>query len=74
MILKGDTMSTGEIRVKKWGNSLALIIPSEVAKREDLNEGDTVKIDISKDRRIDAFGIFKGAPRFAKEDEGESDF
>jgi len=67
-------MSMAETRIKRWGNSLALIIPKEIAKHEDLSAGDVVKIDISKEKRIDAFGILKGATRFSKEDEGDSDF
>lgn len=67
-------MTSTETKVKKWGNSLALIIPSEIAKLENLNEGDIVKVEVSKERRIDAFGIFKGASSFSKEDKGDSDF
>ena len=67
-------MSMTETKIKKWGNSLALIIPKEIAKREELSAGDTVKVDISKEKRVDAFGMFRGAPSFSKEDEGDSDF
>lgn len=67
-------MAMAETKIKKWGNSLALIIPKGIAKLEDLSEGDIVKMDISKEKRIDGFGIFKGAPRFSREDEGDSDF
>lgn len=67
-------MSMTETRIKRWGNSLALVIPKEIAKHEELGVGDVVKVDISKEKRIDAFGILKGAPRFGKEDEGDSDF
>ena len=63
-----------EAKIKQWGNSLGLIIPKEIVKLEDLNEGDIVKVEISKEKRIDAFGMFKGAPSFSKEDEGDSDF
>ena len=67
-------MAMTETKVKKWGNSLGLVIPKEIAKLEDLNEGDVVKMEISKEKRIDAFGMFKGAPPFSKEDEADSDF
>jgi len=67
-------MSMTETKIKQWGNSLALIIPKEIAKREELSAGDTVKVDISKEKRVDAFGMFRGAPSFSKEDEGDSDF
>jgi len=63
-----------EAKVKKWGNSLALLIPKEIARQEDLNEGDTVKVEVSKEKRIDGFGILKGAPKFSREDKGDSDF
>lgn len=67
-------MTMTETKIKRWGNSLALVIPKEITKHEELNAGDIVKVDISKEKRIDAFGILKGAPRFSKEDEGDSDF
>ena len=67
-------MPMTEAKVKQWGNSLALVIPKDMARREELNVGDVVKVDISKDKRVDAFGIFKGGPHFSREDEGDSDF
>ena len=67
-------MPMAETKIKRWGNSLALIIPKNIAKREELNEGDVVKVDISKEKRVDAFGMLKGAPSFSREDEGDSDF
>lgn len=63
-----------EAKIKQWGNSLGLIIPKEIVKLEDLGEGDIVKVDISKEKRIDAFGLFRGSPSFSKEDEADSDF
>jgi bifunctional DNA-binding transcriptional regulator/antitoxin component of YhaV-PrlF toxin-antitoxin module len=64
-----------EAKVKKWGNSLALIIPKEVAKIEDIGEGDTVKIEVSKEKRIDGFGIWKGLnlPPFKRDLDGHDD-
>jgi len=67
-------MSMTEAKVKQWGNSLALIIPKNVVKIEELSEGDFVKLDISKEKRVDGFGIFKGGPHFSKEDKADSDF
>ena len=38
-----------EIIVKKWGNSLAIIIPSDIVKKRDLKEGDSIFVpDIIK--------------------------
>ena len=63
-----------EAKVKRWGNSLALIIPKDLVKIEDLSIGDTVKIEISKEKIVDGFGMFKSAPPFSREDKGDSDF
>jgi bifunctional DNA-binding transcriptional regulator/antitoxin component of YhaV-PrlF toxin-antitoxin module len=35
-------------KVKKWGNSLGLIIPKEIASRERLKEGDEVEYQLKK--------------------------
>ena len=67
-------MAMTEAKIRKWGNSLALIIPKEITRLEDLSEGDIVKMDVSKEKRVDAFGMLKGAPPFAKKDEADSDF
>jgi len=67
-------MALAETKIKQWGNSLGLIIPRAIVKHEDLNAGDVVKVEILKEKRIDAFGLFKGAPSFSKEDEADSDF
>ena len=66
-------MAMAETKVKKWGNSLGLVIPKEITKLEDLNEGDIVKVDIMKERRVDAFGILKGKPSFKEEEEGHDE-
>ena len=63
-----------EIKIKQWGNSLGMIVPKEIVKREELHEGDIVKVEIIKEKRVDAFGMLKGLPSFNKEDKGDSDF
>ena len=60
-------MPMAEAKIKKWGNSLALIIPKEITKQEDLGEGDIVRVEISKEKRVDGFGMFKGIPKFKRE-------
>lgn len=62
-------MAMTEAKIKHWGNSLALIIPKEIVKHEDLNAGDSVKVEISKEKRIDAFGMFRDIPKFKEEKE-----
>ena len=67
-------MAMTEAKIKQWGNSLGLVIPKEIVKLEDLNEGDIVKVEISKEKRVDAFGILKGKPSFKEEDEEHGEF
>ena len=35
-----------EIKTKKWGSSLGIIIPKEVVRRERIQEGQEIKINI----------------------------
>ena len=41
-----------ELMVSKWGNSLAVRIPAESAKRIGVREGDTLVAEISSDGRL----------------------
>jgi len=47
-----------EARIKKWGNSYGIIVPRDVVDRENINEGDVVKVDFIKDDE-DGFGMWK---------------
>ena len=67
-------MAIVEAKIKKWGNSIGLLIPSNIIKIEDLHIGDKIKVDIIKERRINAFGMLKGAPPYEREDEGHGEF
>ena len=63
-----------EAKVKKWGNSIGLIIPKNIVKIENLHIGDTIKVEIAKEKRVNAFGMFKGAPPFEREEEEHGEF
>ena len=46
--------------VRKWGNSLGVVIPSDEASREDLHENDEVEIVVRKAVNIrQLFGKYK---------------
>ncbi|MGH8767286.1 MAG: AbrB/MazE/SpoVT family DNA-binding domain-containing protein [Burkholderiales bacterium] len=49
MATKGVRM---ELMVSKWGNSLAVRLPAESAKRIGVGEGDTLIAEISADGRL----------------------
>ena len=48
-------------KVRKWGDSLAVIIPKEIAKKEKIGTNDNVHVKIDKEMNfLDLFGIVKG--------------
>ncbi|MBI2652070.1 AbrB/MazE/SpoVT family DNA-binding domain-containing protein [Candidatus Woesearchaeota archaeon] len=48
------------VTVKKWGSSIAVIIPKEIAKNQGIKEGDEVAINIFKKGNLgDIFGTLK---------------
>ena len=48
-------------RVRKWGDSLAVIIPKEIANKEKIKIEDTVHLNINKATDLsDVFGLLKG--------------
>ena len=54
-------MAELNVKVRKWGDSLAVIIPKEIANKERINASDTIHMSIIKQTDIsDVFGILKG--------------
>jgi len=51
-----------ECTTRKWGNSIGIIIPKEIADKELIKENQKVKIIVKKDKTTfqKAFGIMKG--------------
>jgi len=43
---------TTQVQVSKWGNSLGLRVPRDVAARAGITEGSRVDIEVSHDGRI----------------------
>jgi len=51
---------TVEVRLKKWGNSIGIILPREVVDREKLKEKDKILISIIKEADLsNIFGLIK---------------
>jgi len=59
-----------KVNLKISEDSLGILLPKDVIRHNRLSGRDPVKIDIIKSKKIDGYGIFKGAPKF-KEDEYE---
>ena len=50
-----------ETQVKKWGNSLGVILPKELVEKQHLKENDKVDILIVKEADLsDMYGALKG--------------
>lgn len=55
-------MKTTNVKVKKWGNSLGIVIPKDILNDEDIKEGSELEITIrskQKTKAKDIFGILK---------------
>lgn len=49
-----------QTKLRKWGNSLGIVIPSEVLKDQNLKEGENVILEIKKKNTIkELFGSLK---------------
>ncbi|MBI4162042.1 MAG: AbrB/MazE/SpoVT family DNA-binding domain-containing protein [Candidatus Aenigmarchaeota archaeon] len=55
-------------RAKKLGGSIAIILPKEIVKEENIKENDLVSIKVEKKKKS-YFGALKGIGPFAREDE-----
>ncbi len=49
--------------VKQWGNSLGVVIPAEVVKKERLKPGEELRLDISRVKSLpELFGCLSRFP------------
>jgi len=56
-------METIDVKVKKWGNSLGVVIPKEIINSKNLKEGSEIELIIrplKKTKVKNVFGILKG--------------
>jgi hypothetical protein len=68
-----------EAKVKKWGNSLGIILPNKMIKGVNVKEGEFVEVSLvqKKKKKIDGFGICKGGRPFVRDEkflEGDDRF
>ncbi len=63
-----------EVELKEWGNSVGILVPSEMLKDMGLHKGDNVEITIVAKKRVDGFGVCKGAKPFEEEKEAHREF
>lgn len=56
-------MTVIDVKLKKWGNSFGVVIPSEVVENEDMKEDENVRLIVLKKSSKafkETFGIGKG--------------
>ncbi|MEK6874867.1 MAG: hypothetical protein AABX52_03915 [Nanoarchaeota archaeon] len=57
-----------DVEVKKWGDSLAVIIPRQLAEEEHIGVRDRIHLRIDKETDLsDIFGIAKGITKNTQE-------
>ena len=53
-----------EVKTRKWGSSIGIVIPKEVVEEVGIKPDETIRIDVRKPVKVkDVFGMF---PRFSK--------
>ena len=55
-------MIEATLKIKKWGNSLGVILPTDIVKKKKLKEGSTIDILVTEGKNInleEVFGTFK---------------
>ena len=55
------------VELKKWGNSLGIIIPKDKVDELDLSEHDIIDLDIVKKEKVSGFGIAEGRVPYKRE-------
>jgi len=63
-----------EVELKEWGNSIGVVLPIEKIREMGLKRGDRVEIKIIVKKRLDGFGVAKGAKSFEEDKEEHSEF
>lgn len=53
--------------VKKWGNSLGVIIDNKVSKKLGLRAGEKISLDVSSKKRFSGFGLLKTNEKFERD-------
>ncbi|MDD5616223.1 MAG: hypothetical protein PHH85_08475 [Candidatus Methanoperedens sp.] len=66
-------MCHASVEIKKWGNSLGVIIPKDKIAELGLSEKDLIDIDILKKEKVSGFGIAKGKKPFEREEPEHED-
>lgn len=61
------------VPVRKWGNSLGILLPKEVVDEIDVSEEDFVDIHMVKKKKVTGFGLCKGGSPFIEEDDSHAD-
>ncbi len=58
-------MLEAELKVRRWGNSLGVVLPNEIVKKNGLKEGSTLQVLVPESKKRDLSEIF-GSFRFKK--------
>ena len=55
-----------EVKLKKWGNSMAVVVPSRLVEERNLKENDTIVIEVVRKADLsDVFGSLKAKRKLA---------
>ena len=70
---KHNVYTTMDAEIREWGNSWGILLPKKKLEEIGAKRGDIVKIEIIAKKKIDGFGIYKGAKPFKREEDEHED-
>jgi hypothetical protein len=73
LYFEAKLMTHVTVSVKKWGNSLGILLPKEIVEETDVSEEDIVDIHIVKKKKATGFGLCRGASPFIEDDDSHAD-
>ena len=61
------------VPVRKWGNSLGIVLPKKLVEEAEVAENDLVDVTIVKKKKTSGFGLCRGTGPFKEEEDTHTD-
>jgi hypothetical protein len=58
------------VLVRKWGNSLGILLPRELVEETGVSDQDMVDVTVVRKKKTSGFGLCRGAGPFVEEEDG----
>lgn len=59
-------MESAQVKTKRWGSSLGIIIPSDIIKKEQIKEGQDIEVFFLKPKKVNMDKLFGSLKNWKK--------